>query len=172
MLNFHEVPMTSDLKTADAVLIALRRIIRTVDIHSKKLVRSQGLTVPQILVLKEIDELGWPTVGEIARGVTLSQATVTNILSRLEQRGIVERSRSEDDKRRVLVRLTDEGARVLRNSPSLLHEDFLERFDRLQDWEQNQILASMQRLAQLMDAEQVDAAPMLITDPIMHDDLH
>ena len=143
------------------VLVNLRKIIRATDLHSKRLIKECGLTIPQIMVLRAIEELGNVTVRRISDEVSLSQATVTTILNRLEQRHLIARSRSESDKRVVHARLTDEGSRVLKEAPPLLHETFIERFDALEDWEKTQTLAVLQRVAAMMDADNLDASPLL-----------
>jgi len=143
------------------VLIALRRIIRAADLHSKHLVKTAGLTGPQLLLLQAIRDSGDAKVGELAKAVNLSQATVTTILDRLEKRGLVYRQRSTVDKRKVYTYLTDDGLRLLHDSPMLLQDHFIRRFEDLRDWEQSQILSSLQRLAQMMDAEHIDASPYL-----------
>ena len=143
------------------VLISLRRIIRATDLHSKRMIRECGLTTPQVMVLKAIDELGDVTVRRVANQVSLSQATVTTILNRLEQRGYIERVRSLIDRRVVNARLTDAGKSILGRAPTLLHDKFIERFEALDAWEKTQLLASMQRVASMMDAETIDAAPLL-----------
>jgi DNA-binding MarR family transcriptional regulator len=84
----------------DEILIALRRITRAIDIHSKRLVKSSGLTAPQLVVLQSLRQRGELAPSAIARAVSLSQATVTSILDRLEAQKLVERRRSESDRRR------------------------------------------------------------------------
>jgi DNA-binding PadR family transcriptional regulator len=84
----------------------------------------------------------------------------------LEKRGLVRRERSEQDRRAVFVSVTAEGARVLREAPSLLQDRFRRELTRLKDWERTQLLATLQRLAEMMDAEAIDAAPMLETGAI------
>ena len=145
----------------DEVLVALRRVMRAVDLHSRHLVRSHGLTAPQALILKEIVSSEELAVGEVAQRVSLSQATVTDILNRLEKRGFVTRARSDTDRRRVLARPTPEATKTIERAPPLLQEHFEERFAELQEWEQTLLLASLQRIAALMDAEKIDAAPVL-----------
>jgi len=70
---------------ADQVIIALRRVIRAVDLHSRNLMESHGLTSPQALILKALQD-GRLNAGELASRVSLSQGTVTDILNRLELR--------------------------------------------------------------------------------------
>ncbi|MCG8125423.1 MAG: MarR family transcriptional regulator, partial [Candidatus Thiodiazotropha taylori] len=60
------------------ILIALRRVIRAIDQHSRNLVQSHGLTGPQALLLTEIVRSGKITGSELAKRVSLSQATVTD----------------------------------------------------------------------------------------------
>ena len=142
-------------------MISLRRIIRATDLHSKRMIKTAGLTTPQVMVLRAIDRLGDVTVKRISDEVSLSQATVTTILNRLQDRNLVERVRSQKDKRIVNARLTETGKVVLTEAPALLHEKFIQRFEALEDWEQTLILSSLQRVASMMDAEDIDAAPML-----------
>lgn len=141
----------------DDILAALRRIIRAVDLQSRQLVRSHGLTGPQALLLKEVILAGEVTVGQLADRVSLSQATVTDILLRLEKRDLIERQRSSEDKRRVLVHITAAGRRLMKNSLPLLQETFLNKLNQLQEWEQTQLLASLQRLADMMNAQHFEA---------------
>lgn len=141
--------------------MALRRVIRAVDLHSRALVRSHGLTAPQALVLREIAAAGELPVGGVAQRVNLSHATITDIVNRLERRGLVVRTRSETDRRRVLVRATPEASQTLKRAPPLLQDAFAARFAKLADWEQTLLLSSLQRIAALMDAERLEAAPVL-----------
>mgnify|MGYP000047096295 CR=1 FL=1 len=143
------------------VLVTLRRIIRATDLQSKRVVKACGLTIPQIMLLRSIHLLGDVTVKKLSDDVSLSQATVTTILNRLEERKFVERVRSSQDKRIVHARLTDAGIAILATTPPLMHENFIETFHDLQAWEQTQILSSLQRVAVMMDAENLDAAPLL-----------
>lgn len=144
----------------DQILSALRRVMRAVDLHSRQLVQSHGLTGPQALVLKAVGHRSL-SAGALAEQVNLSQGTVTDILNRLEQRGLVSRVRSETDRRRVMVQLSEAGRRCLASSPPLLQERFASRFRELEQWEQTQLLASLQRIAAMMDADDIDAAPVL-----------
>jgi DNA-binding MarR family transcriptional regulator len=145
----------------DDVLIALRRIIRATDLYSRRLSRESGLTAPQLLILQAIDGKGEITMGDIAAGVSLSQATVTTILDRLETRGLVVRERGSSDKRRVYAHLTEAGQSLIADAPEPLQETFVKRFTALKDWEQSQIISAVERIASMMDADDIDASPVL-----------
>lgn len=158
-------PSVSDRSVSDSVLIALRKIIQAIEMNSKKLVKRVGLTGPQLVILQEIARSGELTAGEIARAVSVSQATVTGILERMEKRGLLARQRSESDKRRIMVSITQPGRQILDEAPPLMQEAFVERFSSLQEWEQTMILSALQRLVSIMDAKTIQAAPFLATTP-------
>jgi len=145
----------------DKVLISLRQIIRAIDLHSKRLERESGLTGPQLLVMQRLADCGEMTAGVIAREVSLSQPTVTSIIDRLERKGLLKRERSRNDKRKVWLSMTDAGRAALAKAPQLLQESFVRSFNRLEDWEQSLILSTLQRVAVMMNASALDAAPLL-----------
>ena len=134
----------------DEILAALRKIGRAIDLRSRMLLHSYGLTAPQLSVLKTIARLQPVIASEIAKRVHLGQPTVTGILNRLEQRGLVERTRGARDRRSVLVSLTAAGEAILTGAPSLLQDKFRQRLAELKDWERTQILATLQRVGDMM----------------------
>lgn len=152
--------------TSMQVMAALRRIIRAIDLHSRSLVQRYGLTGPQLVVLKELVEVSPRTVSELAAAVNLSQATVTGILDRLERKDMVLRRRDSDDKRKVMVSPTPAAMDALADAPPLLQDHFIATFTDLADWEQTQILSSLQRIVALMEADGVEAGPILTTGPL------
>ena len=148
------------------VLIAIRKIIQSIALNSKSLVKRVGLTGPQLMILQEVVQAGEVSVGEVAKAISLSQGTVTGILERMEKRGLVTRRRSNSDRRRVLVQATVAGEGLMQTAPPIMQEAFVERFGALQDWEQAMILSALQRLVAIMDAKAINAAPILAAGPI------
>lgn len=149
------------MSSIDDVLIALRRVIRATDLHSKHLAKTTGLTAPQILLMQTIRNKGEVTIGELASGMSLSQATVTTILDRLEKRELVYRKRSSTDKRKVHAYLTEQAEETLKEAPIPLQDHFTRKFEGLEEWEQAMMISSLQRVAHMMDANDIDAAPIL-----------
>lgn len=149
------------LEKHEEVLIAIRQIIRAIDLHSKKLNKISGLTGPQLILMRAIRELGEVTIRQLANHTNMSQATATAILDRLERNGYVERVRSKEDKRKVHAHLTADGERILKQAPMPLQENFISEFQKLEDWEQSLLLSSVQRISSMMSAEQIDVSPIL-----------
>lgn len=57
--------------------------------------------------------------------------------------------------------LTEKGRDCVQNAPEMLQEDFLISLSRLEPWEQNLLISSVQRIAVMMDANRLDSAPIL-----------
>jgi len=141
---------------ADQVLVALRRIIRANDIRSRQLAKQTGLTTAQLVVLRTIARLGEVTTRTISLEVSLSPATVTTIMDRLSDRGFVDRYRSPIDRRVVYTRLTPKGTATLSAAPALLQELFTERFRVLPLVERETIVKTLEDVARMMDADDLD----------------
>lgn len=159
--NAVELYPGENMEKHEEVLVSLRRLIRATDMHSKRLSKNTGLTAPQLLIMQTIRDMGEITAGELAKKVNLSQATITNILDRLEKRGWVVRERSQRDKRKVYAILTYEGNEKVKDAPTPLQENFVRAFNDLKEWEQSMIISSLQRVAEMMDAQHIDASPVL-----------
>jgi DNA-binding MarR family transcriptional regulator len=81
-----------------------------------------GLTYPQYLVLMVLWEADGLGVNEIAEKLLLQTNTITPLLKRMEKEGLLNRMRSRDDERKVLVSLTERG-RHLEEKASLVPEE-------------------------------------------------
>ena len=151
----------SDMRCRE-LLGLLRKISQAVDLHSKYLNKNFGLTGPQLVMLQELSD-GELTVSGLARRISLSQGTVTDIIHRLEKKDLIIRRRSNQDKRRVLITLSEKCKDLLALAPPLLQETFTNSFSQMEEWEQLMILSSMSRIVKMMSAESIDALPD--TDP-------
>jgi DNA-binding MarR family transcriptional regulator len=143
------------------VLTALRRLIRATDLDAKQLARQTNLSTSQLLVMELLAAGGELTIGALAERVGLAQATVTTIVDRLVSRTLVVRRRSDRDRRQVKVGLTDSGRALVARAPTPLQTRFLGNFASLRSWEKLAILAALQRIADLMEVEDLDASPVL-----------
>jgi DNA-binding MarR family transcriptional regulator len=149
------------------MLVALRHVTQAMDLYSRRLAAQQGLTVPQLTVLRALHRLPGKNVSisDLSRSVHLRPATVTEMLVRMERRDLVSRARSTTDRRCVLVSLTEPGKTVLAKAPPPLPEPLLASLEHLAPWEQLMLLSALQRLASLM--EPVPDAPTA-----MHSEAH
>ena len=150
----------------DEILIGLRKITRAIDLHSKKLLKASGLTTSQLLVMQAIVNLDMPSPSAIAREVMLSQATISSLLDRLERNQLIRRVKGNRDRRQTLIELTTLGCEKLENSPSPLQADFIDNYRALHEWQRHMLIASVQMVAGMMNAETLDAAPILTSGEV------
>jgi MarR family transcriptional regulator, organic hydroperoxide resistance regulator len=146
---------------SNTALVLLRRILRVTELNSRELARQSELTPSQLLLMRLLNEKGSALPSTIAKSIDLKQATVTVLVNKLEDAGLVTRRRDTEDRRRVWVALTDSGRTACRQSPDLLQNRFKHGFDGLDEWEQAMVIAALERVASLLDAEKIDAAPVL-----------
>ena len=148
------------------VFQSLRRIIRAVDLHSKKLSAQHKITGPQLMCLLAIDNQEPVTGSAIARHVHLSPSTVIGILDRLEAKELIRRQRDPKDRRLVRVSLAEQGRALVKSAPSLLQNKLAEAMNDLPEAEQATIAGALDQVVEMMEARDVDAAPILETGPI------
>lgn len=149
------------------VLRSIRRIIRAAELYSSKLSGLYGVTVPQLVCLIKVGEKGPLTITDLSREVFLSSSTLVGIIDRLEARGFVERKRSTQDRRQVLVYPTMAGQDLVLRSPSPLQESLARSIERLPETERSLLAESLEKIVDLMEIEAVDASPIVESEPAL-----
>jgi len=146
---------------SEDALIALRQIQRRTEQASKKLAAQAGLTPSQLLVMQILSERGETSAGEVSNLTQLKHATISSLVDKLVSRGLLARRRCDEDRRRVWLTLQPEGKSAITSAPDLLQETFQLRFEKLPDWHQSMLVSSLERITAILDAEDLDAAPIL-----------
>lgn len=98
-------PLQLDLQLCFALYSASNLVTRLY----RPLLEPLGLTYPQYLAMLVLWERAPQSMGELSRRLRLDSGTLAPLFSRLEARGLVQRTRDAEDERRVLVDLTAEG---------------------------------------------------------------
>jgi DNA-binding MarR family transcriptional regulator len=140
--------------------------MRAIELHSASLTSRFRLTTPQLIVLKVLAKKGAMKPGQLAMAINLSQATVTGIVKRLEAKNLVSRQKDKNDGRSYLLSISDAGNSMLDSMPPMLQESFVSNLIGIEDWEKMLILSSLQRITAMMSAEDIDAEPLLLSDPV------
>jgi DNA-binding MarR family transcriptional regulator len=139
-----------------ALMKSIRRIVRALDVQSRRIDRTIGLTLPQLVVLRSVRDLGEVTSRAISMEADLSPPTVVGILDNLEAKGLIERYRSDRDRRIVHTRLTEKGASIVEEAPPLLGQAFAERFSGLDRRRRIELVAALEEIVALASAEADD----------------
>lgn len=157
------------------ILINIRKILRSLNLESKKIQKEYGVSIPQLMCL---DYLGGKadfrsTQGEIAKYLNLNSSTMSGIIDRLELKGLVARLPNPQDKRTVFISLTSKGARLLEQSPQLLHHQLSRKLEKLPAEKLTEINNALRILIESLHIEEIPASPLMtLDDPlsINHDD--
>lgn len=151
------------------ILSAIRRIIRAVDIHSRKLHGEFDITTPQMICIYELSRNDAITLSQLSKAVNIGMSTVNGIVDRLELKGLLTRQRSLKDRRKVLLHLTEAGRRISRKAPSLLQDKLSNALKNLHELEQVTIAMSLERVVTLMEADHLDTSPNLLSNGDIQD---
>ncbi|WP_297091427.1 MarR family transcriptional regulator [uncultured Draconibacterium sp.] len=153
------------METTD-ILIKIRKIVRSVDIESKKIQKEHGVSIPQVLCLNYVHDSPnyQSTQGEIRKFLNLNPSTVSGIINRLEKKGYLARLPKSGDKRVVNIALTSAGDKLLSSIPALLHEELSKKLLQLNEKELETVEAGLNTLVRILDIEQVEASPLITID--------
>ncbi|MDY7031216.1 MAG: MarR family transcriptional regulator [Thermodesulfobacteriota bacterium] len=107
-----------------SVWIRLLRAYYVISNDIRKSIGRKGLTIPQLYVVIILGVVGDLLLGELGKQMLVTKGNVTSIVDHLEKDGLAYRDRDTVDRRRVWVRLTDQGREVFEDVLSAYEEDF------------------------------------------------
>ncbi|MCK3684867.1 MarR family transcriptional regulator [Maribellus sp. YY47] len=150
------------METTD-ILIKIRKIVRSIDIESKKIQKDYGVSIPQVLCLNYLHQSpGYrSTQGDIRKFLNLNPSTVSGIIDRLERKGYLARLPKLGDKRVVNIVLTSSGDKLLKSIPELLHMQLSEKLKLLKEDELRVVESGLNILIGILDIDTLEASPML-----------
>jgi DNA-binding MarR family transcriptional regulator len=156
------------------ILIKIRKIVRSINLESKKIQKEYGVSIPQILCLNFLQNSPsyQSTQGEIRKFLNLNSSTVSGIINRLEKKGLLARLPKSGDKRVVNISLTSKGDDLIKNIPSLLHEQLSSKLQYLSEEKLQQVQSSLNELVDMLDIENVKAYPVITMDDHLEDQIN
>lgn len=153
------------------ILIKIRKIVRSINLESKKIQKEYGVSIPQVLCLQYLrDSKNYQAgQGEIRKFLNLNASTASGIVNRLETKGLVARLPKSGDKRVVTIALTSKGDQLMQKIPSLLHEHLSEKLVKLDDSTFENIKNSLELLVNILEIDDVEAFPLISNDDTLED---
>jgi MarR family transcriptional regulator, organic hydroperoxide resistance regulator len=137
------------------VLDDLRRVFQVVHGYSKRAERVGGLTGPQLWAVKVLAESSPVRVSDLARRMYLHPSTVVGILDRLESGGLVQRTRSTEDRRVVTVSLTGKGNELVAKTPEVAQGLLLTGLRALPNRELHAVETGLALLVEVLGAQEL-----------------
>jgi len=145
--------MVSEVKDTREVANELRPVLLRLGRQLRREIHSLGVSGGHVSLLAAIKSAPGITASALAERECISAAAVSNHLARLESAGLIERTRGDDDRRRVGLSLSAEGEKVLRSVRQRRTAWLARRLDRLTETEREAIEAAIEPLARLLEAD-------------------
>lgn len=154
--------------TSDEIIIAIRRILRAVNLESKRCEKEYGLSMPQMLVLSFIaQEPDMRTTNKAIKDhMQLNASTVTGILKRLTKKGFTASVPNVDDQRGSIIALTQSGYDLIKSTPPPLQMKLEQGLEKLSEADRQKLTRYFEFIVQLLELEEGAAAPILSGDPL------
>jgi len=109
----NEIPAAS----VTTVMDALRALVRALRISTRAVEKEIGISGAQLFVLQQLRDASARSVNELAERTSTHQSSVSTVVSRLVERGLVKREPSADDARRMEISITERGTALLAAAP-------------------------------------------------------
>lgn len=107
-------------------MTALRRLVRTLRLSASAIERDIGVSGAQLFVLRQLQQRPAASLNELAERTLTHQSSVSTVVRRLAERGLVARSPAADDARRLEIALTAQGAALARRAPRTAQEELVQ----------------------------------------------
>ena len=141
-------------------LEALRRLVRTLRLADRAAVSRLGLSAAQLFVLERLAEGPVGSMAELAGRTLTDASSVSVVVQRLSERGLVVRATAPDDARRTTLRLSSAGKRLLTTAPRSPQADLLEALERMSAPERKELERLLERLVREMGIDETAPTPM------------
>jgi DNA-binding MarR family transcriptional regulator len=138
------------------IIFQIRRLIQAKELYTKELNKKYQVSASQLNCLLALYENGPLPPSQIAKHIMVKSSTVTGIIDRLEQKGLVNRSRTSRDRRVITVELTEPGRTLAENAPPPIQQKVLEGLERLPQGEMEKIVLGLNMLTQMLDVQDLE----------------
>lgn len=144
-------------------MISVRKIVRAINLESKRVEKNFGISIPQLLTLKYLKEKPdyKSTMRNLREFLSLNASTVTGIISRLETKGYIARLPDPSDKRSTPIVLTSKGDELIKKTNLSLHERISKNLEAIDENEYQAILGSFQTIINFLNIDGLDASPII-----------
>ena len=144
------------------ILDCIRRLVRLLRLSDRAAQALVGLSGAQLFVLNELGETPALSLNELAERTRTDQSSVSVVVTRLVEAGLVSRERSRDDARRLVLTLTRSGRTALQRAPAVAQQNILAALEQLPAAERRRFADTFTAILDAVGAEA--AAPMIFED--------
>ena len=138
------------------IIYSIRRLMQAGELYTKELNKKYNVSAAQVNCLLALYENGPLPPSQIAKYIMVNSSTVTGIIDRLEQKGLVKRWRISQDRRIITVQMTETGKKLAENAPPPIQQKIIDGLKRLTPHEIDQIVDSLQSLTGMLDVQDLE----------------
>jgi len=159
-------PIRNSPSDVSRALNALRRMVRGLRSAAEAVERDLRISAAQLFVLSELAQVPDQSVKDLAAVTMTTHSTVSQVVSQLVAKGLVTRTADVSDARRGVLRVTRQGATLLRKSPRAIQEDLIDGFRALRPSEQRGLANGLEKWVDASGLSGVRSA-MLFDKPLL-----
>lgn len=161
MSNHHPTPPQETTAAAPQesvreIIYQIRRLMQAEELYTKELNKSYRVSAPQLNCLLALYEYGPLPPSQIARYIMVKSSTVTGIIDRLEQKGLVSRVRKSPDRRVITIELTEAGEGLAADAPPPIQKKIVAGLRKLPRDEIAKIVQGLAKLTHLLDVQDLE----------------
>ena len=138
------------------IIYAIRRLMQGGELYTKEINKKYHVSAAQVNCLLALYENGPLPPSQIAKYMMVNSSTVTGIIDRLEQKGLVERMRISQDRRVITIQLTETGKRLAENAPPPIQQKIVNGLKRLSEQEIDQVINALNILTSMLDVQDLE----------------
>jgi DNA-binding MarR family transcriptional regulator len=157
--------LTHDGADVRAVMDALRRIVRALRLSARAAEGRLGISSAQLFVLHQLAHADASSIDELAARTLTHQSSVSVVVSRLAERGLVVRRKSPDDARRTALTLPAAGRALLRRAPEVCQARLITGLERLRPSQRRALASQLTALVRALEVGNGEPAMFFEEEP-------
>ena len=138
------------------IIYHVRRLIQARELYTKELNKKYLVTAAQLNCLLALHEHGPLSLSHIGRVIMVKSSTVTGIIDRLEQKGLVIRLRNSPDRRAITIELTEAGKKLADNAPPPIQQKIMDGLRELPRAHIERIVDGLTMLTHMLDVQDLE----------------
>ena len=154
-MQLQRVEMSIEHRTKE-IIFSIRKLMQAGEFYTKELNKKYKVSAPQLNCLLSLYENGPLPPSQIAKHIMVKSSTVTGIVDRLEQKGLVKRFRNSPDRRIITIELTGLGKNLAKNAPPPIQQKIIDGLKKLSKDELDPIIFSLTKLTDMLDVQDLD----------------
>ena len=150
--------MTNDMhkKSTREIIYSIRRLMQAGEFYSKELNKIYNISSAQLNCLLALYENGPLPLSQISKYILVNSSTVTGIVDRLEQKGLVQRKRVSSDRRVITVELLQTGRLLAQNAPPPIQQKLMDGLNKLTQEQIAEMAKVLQKLTDMLDVQDLE----------------